>query len=210
MQCLKQLLFDSIKDFSIVLSSCFREVFACFIYNLSGSFVEVLNDALVAFWLKLINQWFHFGEGLILNLIASEVGHHKHLSGQVEILLLSDNIPCFLNVNGHTIHGDLVIGSVPVIDKEFVFACRVETSLNLLTFLLEGVRLEYFVRHHDKFKREEVFGRGVSVLLRFVDLTPDLFKVLIDHRLDLCERNTAGVVTQDEEELLGGVLVKQL
>ena len=49
MQCLKQLLFDSIKDFSIVLSSCFREVFACFIYNLSGSFVEVLNDALVAF-----------------------------------------------------------------------------------------------------------------------------------------------------------------
>ena len=49
MQCLKQLLFDSIKDFSIVLSSCFCEVFACFIYNFSGSFVEVLNDALVAF-----------------------------------------------------------------------------------------------------------------------------------------------------------------
>ena len=84
-----------------------------------------------------------------------------------------------------------------------------KASLNLLTFLLEGIRLEYFVRHHDKFKREKVFGRGVSVLLWFVDLTPDLFEVLVDHCLDLCERNTAGVITQDEEKLLGGVLVKQ-
>ena len=55
MQCLKQLRFDSIKDFSIVLSSYFCEVFACFIYNFSGSVVEVLNDALIAFGLKLIN-----------------------------------------------------------------------------------------------------------------------------------------------------------
>ena len=94
-----------------------------------------MNDALLAFCLELIDLWFHFGKRFILNLIASEVGDHEHLSGQIEILLLTDDIPCLLNVNGHAIHRDLVIGSVPTIDKEFVFTGRVEASPNLLTFL---------------------------------------------------------------------------
>ena len=76
-----------------------------------------------------------------------------------------------------------------MVDKEFVFTCRVEPSLYLFSFLLEGVRLEYFVRHHDEFKREEVFGRGVSILLGFVDLAPDLFEVLVYHCLDLRKWN---------------------
>ena len=66
------------------------------------------------------------------------------------------------------------------------------------------------MRHHDEFKRKEVFGRGVGILLGFVDLAPDLFKILVNHSLDLRERDTTGVITQDEEEFLRGVLVEQL
>ena len=210
MQCLDKLGFHSIKYFSIVLSSRLCEVSACLANHFSAPLVEVLNDALVAIYLKLIDQRFHFGKGLILNLIASEVCDHEHLSGQIEILLLTNDIPCLLDINWHTIYGDLIVRSVTLVDKEFIVTCRVKASLNLFTFLLEGVRFENFVRHHDEFKREEVFGGGVSILLGFVDLTPDLFKVLVDHRLDLREWNITGVITQDEEEFLGGMLVKQL
>ena len=158
MHCLKQLLFHSIKDFSIVLSSCLCEVTCCLAYHFSASFVEVLNDALIAILLKLIDLWFHFGKGLILNLIASKVGDHQHLSRQIEILLLTNDIPCFFHVNRHTIYRNLIVRSVSLVEKEFVFTRRVKASLYLLTLLLEGVGFEYFVRHHNEFKREEVFG----------------------------------------------------
>ena len=209
-ECLKQLLLHFFKDFSIVLTASLCEVAGSLAYNLRASRVELLNDALIAISLELIDQRLHVGEGLILDLLASEVSDHQHLSGQIEILLLSNDIPGLLHVYGHAVDGDLVARSLSLIEKELVVARRVKASLNLLALLHEGVRLENFVRHHDEFKREEVFRGGVRILLGLVDLTPDLFEVLIDHRLDLCKWNTAGVVTQDEEELLGGVLVKQL
>ena len=63
--------------------------------------------------------------------------------------------------------------------------------------------------HHNELESKEVLRFAVCVLLRLVDFSPNLLQVLVDHGLDCVELDAAVVVTQDEQQLLGRVLVKE-
>ena len=78
-----------------------------------------------------------------------------------------------------------------------------EALAQLCRLRSELVRLEDLVRHHHELKLEEVAGLRVCMLLRFVDLRPDLPHVLVDHSFDGLEGHALVVITQHEEKLLG-------
>ena len=189
------------KHFLIVLLGHFFIKSAGLIHDGITLISKLLNYGFVALLLKLLYIFFDFSNCLVLELIAPVVCDHFPLTGQVQFFLTAYHSPSLLHKDWHAVHGHVRLFLSQYKEGGWVGAVKPLTKISGL--LCEGLSLENFVRHHREIELEEVFGLRVCALLWFVDLAPNLLQIFVNHFFYFLKRDSAVVVSQNEEEFFG-------
>lgn len=188
-----------LENVPIVLLGCLSENVASTRDDRAALLAELLQHGRGACQLQLLDRRLHVAVSFFFHLVAPVVGNHFSLAREVEFFLVADHSPRLVNEDGKTVNRDVLLAIRSALQEECLGRCTVKSVAQVSRFLRKRIWLEDLVRHHRKFKLEEVRWLRAFVLLGLVDLGPNLVQIFVDHGFDLLKGDPVVVVAKHEQ-----------
>jgi len=149
-----QLLLYLVIDVFVILVSVFIIVSKSGLKDIGASFAEPFDDLPLTLFFELVPGGIDQGNGLILELIASERSDHDPLIRQVQLLLGADLLPGMAHKETEAVHWDIL--SIFWLREQGIGSFRIKTISEFLALQVKLFLLKYLMRQHAELKVEEI------------------------------------------------------